>query len=226
MSKNRKYAWATTVVLLIMSSAKIVSAQMPEICQQTLNDRAYNEGYRQGEKIVEDAWTAIVEDPYENDCYQVANETYFKGRILYILEQISMPGGASDFTICYYHGYITGVATRLQGIQQICEDQCVEDGTFIGQIATMMYCELSIALGGLALADDLIDGILTLCQDLMVDACEGTFETMTQEYESPFGVCEPYTQGDFEAVWNQAKTNQCVANPDTDTETGGPDAGL
>jgi hypothetical protein len=228
-NRNKIQLRIFTVLFCIFGVTTAASAEsiVPSKCEGSFLERAHYVGYLTGGNIVNQAWNAI-----ENDCNQVVEDTFFTDVILNTLKNLGIPAGAPDYVFCRYHGYIAGAADQLSAIEDECIDQCVQNGNMIGELATMMYCELSIALGGLEEADDLLEGVLSLCGEATVDACETLFNNNTPGYENFLGQsCEPYTQDEFSNVWEQAKHNQCVYNPveedtdtaDTDTDTDSED---
>jgi cysteine-rich repeat protein len=183
------------------------SIDIPEICQTSdQNIQFYNLGFLKGGNLVDQAWNAI-----DQDCNALVEDTFFKTIILNLIYGMSLPPDATERVACHFYGSIAGIVARLLELEEECLEQCVLDGQFVGEFAAVMYCELSIALGGLSLADDLIEGILSLCGAAMVPACENTFETVAATYETiSLESCAPYVDTE---VYDQAKHNQCVYNP-------------
>jgi cysteine-rich repeat protein len=202
MMMKKMYVRTIIASICIIGFIESAEADMPEMCESSSRlTGGYDTGFLTGGNIIDQAWNGIGQD-----CMAIVEETWFKEKVLGVLALLSPPDDPTDYVKCRYTGYVDGIASRLTEIEQICVDQCILDGQFIGDITATVYCDLSISLGGLGLADYLIEGLLTVCGEEMVAACEGTFTTVTEGNEE----CVPYTDND---VWRLARHNQCVYNP-------------
>jgi len=218
--RKRMYVGFVVAVLCITGLLESAIAAPPPACQDYRTLRAYDLGYLKGGNIIQQAFSGI-----DSECMAVVEDTYFKDTVISVLQNLGLPEGASSFVICHYAGYIEGASAALQEIEDYCVGICIEDGNMIGQIATMFYCELATALGGMGMADYITEGVLTTCGEAMVGACEDTFAAETAGYVSLFGdACVDYTGTE---EWELAQHNQCVYNPvEEDTETEEVDAGV
>jgi hypothetical protein len=207
MSNKKRFTTALFIgIFSIVAFVQVAAAQdeIPAICEESPGSLVYDLGKTKGENIVDMAWNRI-----DHNCDEILDEDDFNELILGIVAGLELPDDASDYVICHYWGFITGIADYLEDLNEFCVDICVTDGSFIGEIAAIMYCELSKALGGLSSASDLVEGILSVCEEIMVDACKDTFE----EVSTGDAECVEYTESPHDAVWEQAKNNQCVFNP-------------
>jgi len=167
--------------------------------------RSYRAGYRQGEYLVNAAWNRV------SNCDEI--ET-FETLVMNSVSRYTLNEGASLSTVCRYSAVITAILDGIDSLYWDCEELCTQDGELAGDISGQAYCELSIALGGLAEADDFIRGPVQICGLAFEIACDQTFEVVTTSYSNDDGECVVYTEGEFEAVWRQAQNNQCAYWPE------------
>jgi len=132
-----------------------------------------------------------------------------------IADAVEIPANASLATRCQVFGQVAGLVARIVDFQNDCPLViCVADGRLIGQIAAHLYCELSIALGGLVPAE-LFDRLATdTCGERFQAACDSKFASVARSDLE----CKPFTKGNFEKVFEEAQNNQCAANPDEDDD--------
>jgi hypothetical protein len=123
----------------------------------------------------------------------------------------------------------------LQGIDDpgstSCSVSCRDEGELIGEISAIAYCQLSLALDGLASADDFMRLPVQFCGEWFRLVCDLEYNTITRAYvddtwDDPEttdvneGECKRYTDmgdvidpetGDpmWEPVWNQVRDIQC-----------------
>jgi hypothetical protein len=200
---------ASTLALLIVSAAHDGHAQtptpIPATCAATTAaSNAYKTGLKLGERIVQTSWNRI------NDCDRVE---YFLSIVEDNVSRLTLPPRSSNSTICRYTGTVDGVYGALDTLYGTCADQCFLDGEFAGELSGEVYCELSIALGGLAAADDFLRGPVQVCGFNFEIGCDSAFIDTTTSYTNTDGVCGPFTEGSFFTVWDQARNNQCAYQP-------------
>lgn len=215
--RKRMHVGFIVAALCMTGLLESAIAAPPPGCQDMRGERAYYLGFIKAENLIEQAFNGIG-----RDCMQVVEDTYFKDTVIDIFQNIGLYPNASSFVTCHFVGYKEGIASKLQEIQDECLEICVNDGEFIGTLVGQFYCELAIALGGMGMADYITEGDLTLCGEVMVEACESTFATETVAYTGILGdACLPYT-GD--EPWELAMHNQCVYNPVEEEPDAGVDA--
>jgi hypothetical protein len=183
------------------------AGDVPPSCQGGFQERSYNTGHRLGKTIVASAWAQV------NDCDQLE---YFLDVVADNISRLTLPAGASSSLACRYTGTADGVFDALDELYGSCSDQCFLEGSFAGEISAQVYCELSIALGGLGLVDDFIRGPVQTCGLNFEVGCDATFIGVSRVYSNAFGSCLPYTEGAYFPVWHQARQNQCIYEPEPD----------
>lgn len=151
------------------------------------------------------AWNAI-----SNDCDRLE---YFQDIVTDNVSRLTLRAGASDYVICRYTGTVDGVYDELYALEDQCIAQCMMEGAQIGEMAGEVYCELSLALGGLERADYFIRGPVSTCGFGFETSCDFTFIRTTENYRNSLGRCRPFTRGEFEPVWNETRNNQCMYDP-------------
>lgn len=165
----------------------------------------YNSGTASGLRITEQAWDAV------DDCTEIDR---FVTIVSQTVDQLA-PTNPSPFTICRYTGMADGIFEGLDALYGACGDTCFLDGLVAGEFAGQVYCELSIMLGGLSVADDFIRGPVQLCGASFQIGCDSAFIGTTLTYANDFGACAPFTldtppDGLFFDVWDQTRNNQCI----------------
>ena len=188
-------------LVAVVATAGQAQAAPPANCATGLAASSYKTGQKLGKTMVKSAWHNV------DDCDRI-------DQFLEILEgnvsRLTLKAGASNSTVCRYTGTVDGVYEELDTLYGTCADQCFLDGEFAGQLSAEVYCELSIALGGLAEADDFLRGPVAICGLNFEIGCDSAFIGVSLEYSNPDGVCATYTEGDYETVWDQARNNQCA----------------
>ena len=108
---------------------------------------------------------------------------------------------------------------EIDGIYRDCAVLCYNEGVIIGELAAIVYCEISLQLGGLATADQFIRMPVQMCGFNFEFGCDINFMSLSFEYTNDLGSCEQYTWcGDYFDVWDQVRNNQCaygIGNPPT-----------
>jgi len=204
-------AIVSTVLALMAAEASASPPPIPATCNATTQGQnAYKTGLRLGERIVQTAWNRV------NDCDRLE---YFLMIVEDNVGRLTLPPNPSTSTVCRYTGTVDGVYNMLDSLYGTCADECFLDGEFAGGLSGEVYCELSIALGGLEEADNFLRGPVQVCGFNFEVGCDSAFIATTISYGNSDGVCEPFTLGEFFAVWDQARNNQCAYEPEPDPAT-------
>lgn len=205
---RRKPPSIAVVALLISAPSGLALAQVggdvPAACRTQLGQRAFTAGHTAGGSLARQAWNNV------KDCDHVED---FESLVMNTLSRYGLPSNPSDYTACRYTGMVTGIIDELDGLFNVCTDQCFAEGEIAGDISAIAYCELSIALGGLASADDFIRGPVQVCGMSFELGCDTMFDTTSESYSNKIGACLAYTRDPFTSVWHQARSNQCAYNP-------------
>lgn len=207
----RKIIISLIVTMCAVLVPKAAEAQVPPpICNTAQEIRQFLIGLRTGHSLARQA-IASVEDasPEPNICDDLEAVVDLRALIQGIVDDLTeIP--PSEVAACRLQGHIIGLLSEVDDLQDSCEDTCIADGQFIGEISAELYCALSIALDGLGLAD-LFDRLAaTACGELFQSACDTKFfATATGDPE-----CLPFTADPFDDVFFVAQNNQCAANPD------------
>lgn len=200
---------ATTILALVVTlgAATVAQAQsdIPEGCTGR-NARSYTRGLQQGANTVRMAWNAV-----RRDCDRIE---YFQDIVSDNVSRLSLPRRARDYVICRYTGTVDGVYDELDALWGQCDDQCFAEGGIVGEMAGQVYCQLSLALGGLVTADRFIRGPVQVCGFNFEMGCDSAFIDTTYNFSNGLGECAEYTDGDFWDVWDETRNNQCMYTPD------------
>jgi hypothetical protein len=208
MKRTRIAMGALALVAALAASERADAAgQVPPSCQGGIAERSYEMGLRLGGMLVSSAWARV------SDCDQLE---YFLDIVADNVGRLTLQPGASAAMACRYAGTVDGVYDALDDLYGTCSDQCFLEGSFAGEISAQVYCELSIALGGLGLADDFMRGPVQTCGLNFEVGCDATFIGVSLSYVNALGSCAPYTQGEYFPVWDQARHNQCIYEPEPD----------
>jgi hypothetical protein len=198
----------STALLMTVAAADAhaeANSDVPVSCRATAGTvSAYRTGLRTGKTIVSSAWNRV------RDCDRV---DYFLEVVEGNVSRLTLPANPSTSTVCRYTGTADGVYSELENLYGTCADQCFLDGEMAGALSGEIYCELSIALGGLVAADDFLRGPVQVCGLSFEIGCDSAFIDTTVDYSNEDGVCRPYTEEEFFAVWDQARNNQCAYEP-------------
>jgi len=211
----RHLTWLTALTLcacfaLAPSPAAADTPATPALCDTAREVRFFVLGVRKGRNLAESAILRAT-DPVDI-CVDLDAIDDLRELIAAIVDDIDVPVGASEPTQCHVLGQIAGLLAEITELQDECGDLCIADGEFIGEISAFLYCELSIALGGLELTE-LFERLATdACGTSFQVACDTKFEvTAVADLE-----CRPFTEGVFTEVFLEAQNNQCADNPDED----------
>jgi hypothetical protein len=216
---NLSHGVATSIAFVVaISTAGLAQAAPPDNCDSGRELSSYKTGLRLGQNIVKSAWNNV------DDCDRI---DYFLQVVEDSVSRLTLAVNASDSTVCRYTGTVDGVYDGLDTLYGTCSDQCFLDGQFAGQLSAEVYCELSIALGGLAEADDFMRGPVEVCGLNFEIGCDTEFIGVSVAYENDDGVCLEYTEGEYLTVWDQARNNQCAyVIPEPAPLTGGVEGPL
>jgi hypothetical protein len=86
------------------------------------------------------------------------------------------------------------------------EDECAADGREAAETGALSYCDMSIALGGLAPEELLTPGPESACSCAYEEACQAEFDRIA----AAFPGCAPFTTGEFTEAYESARFNQCL----------------
>ncbi len=101
--------------------------------------------------------------------------------------------------------------------------QCKQDGHLVGDTAAALYCDLSLALGGIGEDELLPSGPESACSRAFEKECHRAFDRTVADYAKlsgdPAADCVPFTKTEFRRAYEIARRNQClfsVGTPPTD----------
>lgn len=182
----------------------------PPICNTAREIRQFLIGVRAGRNLAQQAIAAVEDASAEPTlCEDPEAIVDLRGLIQDIVDDLVVIP-PSEVAACRLQGQIVGLVAEIDDLQDTCDDTCIADGVFIGQISAELYCALSIALDGLGLADLFERLATTACEEQFQDACDDEFfDTATGDPE-----CLPFTIDPFDDVFAVAQNNQCAANPE------------
>lgn len=197
---------ALLLTALVSSVPTLAEAQdVPVACDDNGRaERFFNLGVRKGRNLAAQAIAGIV------GCPDLEEVIELRDTARAIVDALEVPPGASLAVQCHFQGQAAGLVAAILELQAECEGTCIADGQFIGEISALLYCELSIALGGLVEVE-LFERLATdACGAAFQLACDVTFETEAVDILE----CVPFTEGTFTGVFLEVKNNQCADNPE------------
>ncbi|MDC0747589.1 hypothetical protein [Polyangium mundeleinium] len=111
---------------------------------------------------------------------------------------------------CAYVGHVAGMLEEVPvGVAKNAA-QCCEEGEQSAQIIGQLYCDLSIAFGGLDVMGFIPRTPQATCGASFEACCDEHFTSFTRDYGNlKKGMCRPYTEGEFSGVWAEARNNFC-----------------
>lgn len=195
-----KAASVALVVAGLGLAGNALAAIPPATCDTPRERRAFDAGVRSGTSLVQQAWNAV------NDCDSTEQ---FATVVMNNLDNLQIPAESSEYVVCRVAGVVQGAEEEVDRVWDRCDWECRKEGELMARIGGKFYCDLSIRLGGLALASNIIRLPVQTCGANFQIACDSEFMGYTQR--NP--LCLPYTQGGFTPVWNQSRNNQCAYNP-------------
>jgi len=197
--------WTFLILSVLFSSTAARAQTPPAACSATRDASAYYAGYLTGGSFVRQAWSGVMNDCDRIEAVELAVATALRR---------SLPTTSpTTYLQCRFAGLAQGAMGEVDGLFATCADQCYLEGQFVGEIAAITYCELSILLQGLGIADLLIRGPVQTCGLSFEIACDANFETTAIGYRNPFGQCLPYVRAPYSEVFEQARYNQCAYEP-------------
>lgn len=201
---RRAPSFLLCVSFWMLLCAQAFAQDVPPACAASRDTLAFNAGYTAGKSLVRQAWARL------NSCDKIDQlEAAVKTAI-----QRSVPTTSpTQYLQCRFSGMVSGMEAQVNGLFGTCADACFLEGQFVGEIAAIAYCELSILLGGLGLDELLIRGPVETCGLTFEVGCDANFETTALNYSNPFGQCLPFVRAPFEEVFFQAQNNQCAYDP-------------
>lgn len=199
----------------------------PVECASGRNLRAYQAGVYTGSALVDQIWTstAVHEDP---DLWYILKQqvdTTIPGIIA------GLPGWPDDYDTyvqCRAQGLLEGTTCNMDKINP--GNGCALDGIDWGLISSQIYCDLSVALGGLgAIVPWFLQTPHGLCGDTFESWCGDVFRYVATnaadplqdpEHLTPPGIvapwppepdplCAPYTQDPFDDIFGDSVTVDC-----------------
>jgi hypothetical protein len=202
-----RFVW----VLLFASSLFVTQARAQDVpvdCASFAS--AYRTGYSGGRSIARSAWSSrnVAQSCANIDVFRVAVTSALATRMRY---ELNLGGAPTQSAACRSLGFAQGATDTVDGLLNQCADTCFLEGQFIGEIAAVAYCELSIALGGLGLDELLLRGPVEVCGTAFEVGCDSNFQTRAVSYRNGDNIqCLPYTRVPFLEVFWQTQNNQCA----------------
>lgn len=209
----RHLIWLTALALCASFAFTPTPAEAqaaPALCDTAREVRQFALGVRKGRNLAEQAIRRAT-DPADV-CEDLDAIDDLRELVAAIVDAIDVPPAASEVTQCHVLGQVAGLLAEIEELQEDCNGLCIADGQFIGQISAFLYCELSIALGGLVTVE--------LFERLATDACGVQFQVSCDHSFEVTAVadleCRPFTEDEFTLVFREVQNNQCADNPDED----------
>jgi len=191
---------------VIFSHMALAQDNVPKNCQADPRATSqYLTGVKFGQLVVDQAWNTI-----NQDCGQLEE---FEAILTNSFNSLILPPNASLAAQCRLSGIVNAGIDAIYELWPVCTEFCMNDGFDIGALVGKLYCDLSIALGGLEPADDFVRGPVMWCQFLGQTFCDVAYMSYTPTYVSPVGECRPYTVEPYYATWDQFRNNGCAENP-------------
>jgi hypothetical protein len=188
-------------LFLLLCSFSASAQDVPTQCTG-INAKAFLDGKKLGPSLVRQAWNGFA-----GGCAKI-EEFADKVSAAFAKPNVVAP---TQFTECRYLGWVQGALEQVDTFFTTCADTCFVEGEFVGALVADTYCQLSIAFGGLATADEFIRGPVEVCGLSFETACDSTYLTKTVGF--PGGQCVPFTRAPFTAVYQQTQHNQCAYDP-------------
>ncbi|MDC0747590.1 hypothetical protein [Polyangium mundeleinium] len=190
-------------------AAEAAAATPPPACRTEREQRFFRSGVQTGERLVRMAWGAVDREGEGCDLVQ-----RFESDVLSNLDDLRLPPGSHRAVACQHVGIIAGAEEEAIRSLNRCVGRCCEEGSLIAKMKGQLYCDLSIAFGGLG-EDQFFERLdVAICGGAFQTCCDSTYLSFTRAYRNAYGECIPYTRGRFISVWTQARRLSC-AYPET-----------
>lgn len=194
-------ARAVFVVVGLGLAGESAAATPPARCDTPRERQGFGAGVISGHGLMRLAWDQV------DDCDHLED---FADVVMNNLDRLTIPPKLDDDVICLLDGILHGVEAGVGAVWRRCEGDCSAEGRLIGRIGGKLYCDLSIRLGGLEPAEDVLRRPTRTCGLFFQVACDSELTGFTRRYSSSSGQCLPYTEGAYEQVFRRARANQCV----------------
>jgi hypothetical protein len=201
-------AFAILGIVVTGWSAEVFADTPPSSCTGR-NERAWTRGVSQGYNMASQAWNSV------NDCDELE---WFTDILVDNVEDYVLSSDASRYTACQYGGFVDGIYNKLDQVWNHCRAECQQEGVAWAEVSSAAYCKLSIALGGLALADQFIRGPVLTCGVAFQLGCDPAFLSFARAFVAAGSSCERYTREPYRDVFEQSRHNQCAYDPQPDEE--------
>lgn len=185
-------------------SSEAMAQSAPLGCRAPRDTRAFEAGLQSGRSLVQQAWNSV------SSC---GNLERFSTVVMETLQSVSLPPGSDDYVVCRTVGTLAGAVDQVDEIWGLCAIACCDEGELVGWIMGKLYCDLSIALGGVRLTNFLVQRPMGFCGATAQTCCRDEFQSVTPTYQGFYGACRPYTQGAFRATWMQSRNSVCSYRP-------------
>lgn len=148
------------------AAAPVCGATVPVQCSAPRDSQGYKAGVFQGMSTVLQIWSSAAVG--QNPANWGVLKTQVTQTIPTIVETLRKSSQWSNYTLCRVQGLLDGTVCEMNTLNP--NAQCQLDGVDWGKISSAIYCELSIALGGLG---DVTPWFISNPQS----SCEANFET-------------------------------------------------
>jgi hypothetical protein len=176
-----------------------------DLCASARSQRIYRRAWLVGFEAVSLAW-----DRRGANC---ARSEAFVDRITQRFETAQQAGDPEavlgEHRRCRKAGVLDGAYAALDVIQNVCDQTCFLDGTVVGDLAAVSYCEIALAGDGPLDVDAWLRGPVGACGLNYEIGCDATYVGMSTSYQSAAGACEPVTAGAYEVPWDRTRARAC-----------------
>lgn len=197
---KREASMFGVLMALLGLSGNAAAQEVPLGCSAPRDTRAFEAGLLSGRSLVQQAWNSVA---------SCGNLERFSSVVMETLQNVSLPPGSDDYVVCRTVGTLVGAVEQVDETWTLCAIACCDEGELVGWIMGKLYCDLSIALGGVRLTNFLVQRPMGFCGATAQACCRDTFQSVTPTYQGLFGSCRPYTQGRFRATWTQSRNSVC-----------------
>lgn len=131
----------------------------------------------------------------------------FTATVESIMDGFELTADASAASVCRFTGAFDGIASELELIAQECGQSC-SAGHTRGALAARVYCEISVALGGIDVNTAFVRSQARLCDWDYEVGCESAFDSASRAYAGG-AACAPFLTGRYREVWARNQSKQC-----------------